>query len=107
MARIGILRCLAAAVLFGASAPAASVLAGDMPVLVLAGLLYVGAAIAVTPATVRRPPSRVALQSEWRPVTVAVVAGGAIGPVLLVAGLARTSAASASILLNLELAATV
>jgi len=36
-----------------------------------------------------------------------VVAGGAIGPALLVAGLARTSAASASILLNLELAATV
>ncbi len=38
---------------------------------------------------------------------LAVIAGGAVGPALLVAGLARTSAATASILLNLELAATV
>src|SRR5690606_27089611 len=45
--------------------------------------------------------------SEWRPAMVAVVAGGAIGPVLLVAGLARTNAATASILLNTELPATV
>ena len=38
---------------------------------------------------------------------VAVVFGGAVGPVLLVLGLARTSAATGSILLNTELAATV
>ena len=44
MARVGVLRCLGAAVLFGASAPAASVLAGEMPALLLAGLLYLGAA---------------------------------------------------------------
>ncbi len=36
-----------------------------------------------------------------------MVAGGAIGPLLLVAGLARTEAATASILLNTELVATV
>jgi drug/metabolite transporter (DMT)-like permease len=48
-----------------------------------------------------------AIRQDWRPTLVAVIAGGAIGPALLVAGLARTSAASASILLNLELAATV
>ena len=46
MNRTGVLRCLAAAVLFGASAPAASELAGKLPTLVLAGLLYVGAALA-------------------------------------------------------------
>jgi len=40
-------------------------------------------------------------------VLVAVTAGGAVGPVLLVAGLVRIDAASASILLNTELAATV
>ncbi len=107
MNRIGVSRCLAAAVLFGASAPAASELAGEMPALVLAGLLYLGAGAAVLPAVVRRPPTVVALRRDWRPAAVAVVAGGAIGPALLVAGLARTSAASASILLNLELAATM
>jgi drug/metabolite transporter (DMT)-like permease len=107
VARLGTLRCLAAAVLFGASAPAASVLARDMPVLTLAGLLYLGAAIAVAPAVARRPPQLTALRSGWKPLAVAVVAGGAIGPALLVAGLARIDAATASILLNLELVATV
>lgn len=100
-------RCLAAAVLFGASAPAASVLAGDMPALVLAGLLYLGAAIAVTPAVVRHRPNATALSAGWRPLAIAVVLGGALGPVLLVAGLARTSAATASLLLNFELVATI
>src|SRR4029077_19595118 len=37
---------------------------------------------------------------------VAVVAGGLVGPVLLVAGLARTPAATAALLLTLELVAT-
>ena len=50
MASRGVLRCFAAAVLFGASAPAASVLAGDMTALVLAGLMYLGAALAVAHA---------------------------------------------------------
>ena len=107
MSRAGIVRCLLAAVLFGASAPAASELAGEMPSLMLAGLLYVGAGLAVVPSVVRSPPTAVALRRDWRPALVAVVAGGAVGPALLVAGLARTPAATASILLNLELAATV
>jgi drug/metabolite transporter (DMT)-like permease len=100
-------RCLAAAVLFGASAPAASRLAGEVPTLPLAGVLYLGAGLAVLPRVLRSPPSLDAFRHDRGPVAVAVVAGGAIGPALLVAGLARTSAASASILLNLELAATV
>ena len=107
VSRIGVVRCLAAAVLFGASAPDASVLAGEMPALVLAGLLYLGAAVAVTPAVVRHRPSATALSAGWRPLAVAVVFGGALGPVLLVSGLARTSAATASLLLNFELVATI
>ncbi len=96
-----------AAALFGATAPAASELAGSIPSFTLAGLLYVGAALAVLPSVIVRPPTRHALAAEWRPAAVAVLAGGAVGPVLLVAGLARTNAATASILLNTELAATV
>ena len=107
MSRSGIVRCLLAAVLFGASAPAASELAGEMPSLTLAGLLYLGAGLAVVPSVVRSPPTALALRRDWRPAMVAVVAGGAVGPALLVAGLARAPAATASILLNLELAATV
>ena len=107
MSRSGIVRCLLAAVLFGASAPAASELAGEVPSLMLAGLLYLGAGLAVVPSVVRSPPTAVALRRDWRPALVAVVAGGAVGPAFLVAGLARAPAATASILLNLELVATV
>ena len=107
MSRRGVIRCLLAAVFFGASAPAASRLATEVGALALAGLLYLGAALAVLPTVVRRPPPRAALLAEWRPALIAVVAGGAVGPALLVAGLARTNAATASILLNTELVATV
>lgn len=107
MTRVGVLRVLGAAALFGASAPAASVLASDMSALLLAGLLYLGAAAMVLPSVLRRPPDRAALRDGWAPLTVAVVAGGGIGPALLVLGLARVEASTASILLNLELVATV
>jgi len=96
-----------AAVLFGAAAPAASVLAGEMPALVLAGLLYLGAALAVLPSVARHRPDSRSIRAGWRPLAVAVVFGGALGPVLLVAGLARIPAATGSLLLNFELVATL
>jgi drug/metabolite transporter (DMT)-like permease len=107
MTRTAVMRCVVAAVLFGASAPAASQLASDLSPFTLAGLLYLGAALVVLPTSIQGRPSAAVLRAGARPLLVAVVAGGAIGPVLLMAGLARTSAASASLLLNLELAATV
>lgn len=58
MSRTGTLRCLLAAVLFGATAPAAAELAASVPAFTLAGLLYLGTALAVGPAVVRRPPAR-------------------------------------------------
>lgn len=73
----------------------------------LAGLLYVGAALAVLPFVAVRPPRAGALQRSWLPLGAAVILGGAVGPALLVAGLARTSAATASLMLNLELVATI
>jgi drug/metabolite transporter (DMT)-like permease len=106
MSRTGVLRCLTAALLFGASAPAASRLAGEMPTLVLAGLLYVGAALAVAPVALRRTRPVRRLRSGGRRLALAVVFGGALGPALLVAGLARVPAATASLLLNFELVAT-
>ena len=96
-----------AALLFGASTPAASVLAHDLSPLALAGLLYLGAALAVAPWWVSDRPDVAALRRDWRLVAVAIVAGGAIGPALLTAGLVDTPAATASLLLNLELVATV
>lgn len=106
MARRGALRCLLAAVLFGASTPTASKLAGDMPTFALAGLLYIGAAAAVAPIALRRPRPVSSLRSGGRRLGAAVVFGGAIGPALLVAGLVRVPASTASLLLNFELVAT-
>jgi drug/metabolite transporter (DMT)-like permease len=105
--RRAVVRCLLAAVLFGASAPAASQLAGDVNAFALAGLLYLGAGLAVLPATILRPPERRALGIGGLRLSIAVIIGGAVAPVLLAAGLARTPAATASLLLNLELVATV
>lgn len=103
----GVVRCSLAAALFGASAPAASRLAADVSPFVLAGLLYLGAALAVAPLVARTPPTVAALRSGGSRLALAVLFGGALGPVLLAVGLRHTPAASASLLLNMELVFTV
>ena len=72
----------------------------------LAGWLYVGAALAVLPFVGGFRETGRGLRRGGRLLVVAVVAGGLLGPLLLVAGLSRTPAATASLLLNLELVAT-
>ena len=72
----------------------------------LAGLLYIGAAIAVIPFVGRTPPTRQAVRSSLPNLSLAVVLGGAVGPVLLAAGLGVLPAATSSLLLNLELVFT-
>lgn len=104
--RTGIIRCSIAAALFGISAPLASRLTDDMGAFTLAGLLYLGAAVAVLPAIVRNPPSASAMRSSAANLAGAVVLGGAIGPVLLAAGLGAVPPATSSLLLNLELVFT-
>ena len=104
--RSGLLRCGLAAVLFGVSTPAASRLTDDMGAFTLAGLLYLGAGLAVVPLVGRTPPTRRAVRRALPSLAVAVVLGGAVGPVLLAAGLGLVPAATASLLLNLELVFT-
>ena len=106
MTRRGVIRCSIAAVLFGISAPAASRLAGDLGAFTLAGLLYLGAAIAVLPVVGRKRLTRGAVRRSRRRLATAVVLGGAVGPALLAAGLGHAPAATASLLLNLELVFT-
>lgn len=102
----GVLYALLAAVLFGASTPFAKVLLSDTPPVLLAGLLYGGSGIglgvwlALRPR--RRRPVAAWRRSEALCLAGAVVAGGILGPVMLLAGLERMPAASASLLLNME-----
>ena len=107
MNRRGVLRCSLAAILFGISA-AGRVTTGGRHGSVHARRVAVSrcrhrrhplrrSRTAPTPAAIRRAAPRLA---------TAVVVGGAIGPVLLAAGLSHAPAASASLLLNLELVFT-
>jgi drug/metabolite transporter (DMT)-like permease len=104
----GILAALSAAVLFGLSTPIAKKLLGEMPPLLLAGVLYAGSGIglslllavrAVGPGRTRivRPRGADVL---W--LLGAIAFGGALGPYLLMYGLQLTDSASASLILNLE-----
>ena len=98
---------LAAALLFGASTPAAKLLAGDLPAFLLAGLLYAGSGLGLGAWLVLRrlrgaPPASLPKGADLPWLAGAVLAGGIAGPVLLMLGLALTPAATASLLLNLE-----
>lgn len=74
---------------------------------VLAGLLYLGAAVAVAPFCFRGG-SRARCRDPKHMLNLvgAVVFGGILGPVLLLAGLSQASAGSVSLWLNLEAVAT-
>jgi drug/metabolite transporter (DMT)-like permease len=92
-------------VLFGAATPAIKLLVDDANAVALAGLLYLGAAVAVAPLA-RRAPRPHANGHQRSLLAIAVVLGGGLAPVLLVLALDRTPAATVSLLLNLELVAT-
>jgi drug/metabolite transporter (DMT)-like permease len=113
MYKPAILYALASAALFGISTPAAKVLLGAINPFILAGLLYCGAGIGVA---ILRRFARSALRSNAQQVALnrhdipwlagAIAAGGIVGPLLLMLGLTQTDAATASLLLALEGAAT-
>lgn len=101
------LPALAAALLFGASTPLAKLLVGDAPPLLLAGLLYLGsgaglALVLLLRSAWQRVPPEPIPRADWPWLAGAVVAGGLLGPALLMLGLVRTDAAAASLLLNVE-----
>jgi drug/metabolite transporter (DMT)-like permease len=113
--RTAVIYALLSAALFGASTPAAKLLIGTMHPVVLAGLLYCGAGIGVAllrrlPAGVLHPTGAeegVLRRADVPWLAAAIAAGGIVGPILLMAGLASTDAATASLLLTFEGAATV
>jgi drug/metabolite transporter (DMT)-like permease len=100
--RLPILAALGAACLFGASTPAAKSLVGEIHPVLLAGLLYAGSGVGLT-IWIVATRTKLAFRAADLPwLAGAVAAGGVAGPILLMAGLLSTSAASASLLLNLE-----
>ena len=104
----GVPMALLAAALFGASTPLAKLLVGELPPLLLAGVLYLGSGLGLSIwYAIRRLIARAAPHDRLRRRDVpwlagAIVAGGIIGPALLMIGLVNTTAATASLLLNME-----
>jgi drug/metabolite transporter (DMT)-like permease len=106
----GVTSAILAALLFGASTPFAKRLVGEVPPQMLAGLLYLGSGVglalvlAARALAAREGAARIALPAgrDWGWLAGAILFGGVIGPVLLMAGLLVTPASTASLLLNLE-----
>lgn len=114
-----IVAAILSALLFGLSAPLCKLLLKGLSPVVLAGFLYLGAFIALILYSGHRrlrtgengPESSGTIdppldKSDWPWLAGAILAGGVVGPICLMVGLARTRGFSASLLLNLEGAAT-
>lgn len=104
---------LVSAALFGASTPFAKLLIGRIDPWMLAGLLYAASGLGLLAITLARhalgaPTQEAPLRRADLPWLAGVVLfGGVVGPVLLMLGLAATTASAASLLLNLEGLATM
>jgi drug/metabolite transporter (DMT)-like permease len=106
----GIIYALLAAVLFGASTPAAKTLLLQVDPLLLAGLLYLGSGLGLAAWLAgkrlcqgkKRQRSSYITRQEVPWLIGTVIMGGVIAPALLMNGLARTGATATSLMLNFE-----
>ncbi len=105
-------QALIAALLFGASAPFAKLLLGEIEPVLLAALLYLGSGIGLLIMrlflrgdTASQQEAQVG-RSDWSWLLGAVLAGGVGAPIALMMSLRNTPAATASLLLNFEGVAT-
>ena len=99
----GIVAALGSACLFGAGAPLAKWLLDQVSPWTLAGLLYLGSGIGLAIYRWLRSAAQPRLNpGEMKWLLAAVVCGGGIAPVLLMAGLSAMPASRASLLLNAE-----
>ncbi len=112
-ARRGATFGLLAAATFGVSAPLAKLLGARIAPLMLAGLLYAGAGAALTIVGVFRglrdgtggggPRGEMPLaRGDLGALLAVTVLGGMVGPLLMLFGLARSSATAGALFLNLE-----
>jgi len=106
-------QALLAALLFGASAPIAKILLGDVQPIPLAGLLYLGSGISLLALKAWQRLVKKNMETEagltspdikW--LAGAVLTGGIAAPIILLFSLRETPGATASLLLNFEGVAT-
>ena len=103
MLSAGVAAALGAALLFGAGTPLAKLLLGSVGPWMLAGLFYLGSGLGLTlyRLATRAAPVKLARgEAVW--LAGATLAGGVVGPLLLMLGLGGMPASGASLLLNAE-----
>jgi drug/metabolite transporter (DMT)-like permease len=99
----GVPAAMLAALLFGAGTPLAKLLLAHTSPWLLASLLYLGSGIGLwIVRRFRRAPAVHLEVVDWHWLAGAIVTGGVIAPVLLLAGLTAMPASGASLLLNAE-----
>lgn len=108
----GVPLALGSAALFGAAPPLSKLLLANVHPFMLAGLLYLGAGLGLAVYRLLRGGAAKAHEAQlgrkdmpW--LALAIGMGGVAGPMLLMLGLARSTASSATLLLNLEGLATM
>ncbi|MFZ4706929.1 MAG: EamA family transporter [Bacteroidales bacterium] len=108
MKRFAIITGFLSGLLFGIATPFSKLLLDGLNSFQLAGLLYLGAAVAMFPYIFRKNNNLTLLfHSGSITKTLGIIFfGGFLGPVLLLFGLKTANAASVSIWLNMELVAT-
>lgn len=105
----GVIVALLSAVLFGITTPISKQLLADTTPVLLAGLLYLGSGLGLTllRAMQDRGWSQTHLsRSDGLWLAAATLIGGVVAPALLLTGLQQADAATASLLLNLEVVFT-
>jgi drug/metabolite transporter (DMT)-like permease len=108
-----IMQALIAALLFGASAPLAKLLLGEIEPIPLAAFLYLGSGIGLSGVKLFQHITNKGMEREagikkpdYKWLIGAVLAGGVIAPIILLFSLRNTPAATASLLLCFEGVAT-
>ena len=102
-----ILQALAAAIFFGASAPIAKLLLGDIAPIFLAAFLYLGSGTGIALVKWTQRTRLKDVEADIKPPDIkwlagAIIAGGILAPIVLMVSLQNTSASTASLLLNFE-----
>ncbi|MDR2486823.1 MAG: DMT family transporter [Clostridiales Family XIII bacterium] len=110
MKTLPVLYALLAAVCYGISVPLSKLLLAGIPSALLAALLYLGAGLGMAVVTAarsgRKERAEARLSKADLPYTVAMVVLDIAAPLCLLFGLAQTTAETASLLGNFEIAAT-
>jgi drug/metabolite transporter (DMT)-like permease len=102
-----ILQALLAAIFFGASAPIAKLLLGDITPIYLAAFLYLGSGTGISLIKLIQTISSKEAEAGIRPPDIkwlagAIISGGIMAPIILMISLQNTPASTASLLLNFE-----